>query len=102
MPKKRAEPMTKSVSALLARTQFGQILERVSHNEERFLVTKNGQAKAIILGIEDFMESIAQTPEALATLHEQAKKSGADRLSLEDIEQEIQAVRQLKAKETYA
>ena len=102
MPKKRTEPMTKNVSALLARTQFGQILERVSRNEERFLVTKNGQAKAVILGIEDFMESIAQTPEALATLQKQAQKSGANRLSLEDIEQEIQAVRRLKTNQTYA
>ncbi|MEI2779826.1 MAG: hypothetical protein V9H25_00620 [Candidatus Competibacter sp.] len=66
------------------------------------MVTKNGQAKAVILGIEDFMESIAHTPEALATLQEQAQKSGADRLSLEDIEREIQAVRQLKANQTYA
>lgn len=102
MPKKRVEPMTKNVSALLARTQFGQILERVSHNEERFLVTKNGQAKAVILGIEDFMQSIAQTPEALATLQEQAQKSGADRLSLEEIEQEIQAVRHPKTTQKYA
>lgn len=102
MPKKRVEPMTKNVSALLARTQFGQILERVSHNEERFLVTKNGQAKAVILGIEDFMQSIAQTPEALATLQEQAQKSGAARLSLEEIEQEIQAVRHPKTTQKYA
>ena len=102
MSKKRAEPMTKQVSALLARTQFGQILERVSRNEERFLVTKNGQVKAVILGIEDFMESIAQTPETLATLQKQAQKSGAERLSLEDIEREIQAVRRLKANQTYA
>ena len=48
------------------------------------------------------MESVAQTPEALATLQEQAQKSGADRLSLEDIEQEIQAVRRLKTNQTYA
>lgn len=102
MPKKRVEPMTKKVSALLARTQFGQILERVSHNDERFLVTKNGQAKAVILGIEDFMQSIAQTPEALATLQEQAQKSGADRLSLEEIEREIQAVRHPKTTQKYA
>ena len=88
--------MTKNVSALLARTQFGQILERVSHNEERFLVTKNGQATAVILGIEDFMRSITHTPESLATLQEQAQKSGTDRLSLEEIEREIQAVRHPK------
>jgi len=102
MPKKRIEPMTKNVSALIARTQFGQILERVSRNEERFLITKNGQPKAVILGIEDFMQSIIPTPEALATLQEQAQKSGADKLSLEDIEQEIQAVRRLKTNRAYA
>ena len=96
MPKKRKELMTKNVSALIARTQFGQILERVSQNQERFLVTKKGEAKAVILGIEDFMRSLVQTPESLAELQAQAKKSGADKLSLEDIEREIQEVRRLK------
>ena len=93
MPKKRAEPMTKNVSALLARTQFGQILERVSRNRERFVVTKKGKATAVILGLEDFMESTIQTPESLAALQERAKTAGTDALSLEEIEREIQAVR---------
>jgi prevent-host-death family protein len=85
--------MTKNVSALLARTQFGQILERVSRNRERFVVTKKGKATAVILGLEDFMESTVQTPESLAALQEQAKTAGTDALSLEEIEREIQAVR---------
>ena len=102
MPQKRAEPMTKNVSALLARTQFGQILERVSRNRERFVVTKKGKATAVILGIEDFMESTVQTPESLAALQEQAKTTGADALSLEEIEREIQAVRRLKTTKAYA
>ena len=96
MPKKRKEPMTKNVSALIARTQFGQILERVSQGQERFLVTKKGEAKAVILGVEDFMRSLMQTPESLADLQDQAKKSGANKLSLEDIEREIREVRRLK------
>ena len=96
MPKKRQAPMTKNVSALIARTQFGQILDRVSQNQERFLVTKKGEAKAVILGIEDFLHSILRTPEALADLQAQAKQSGATKLSLEDIEQEIREVRRLK------
>jgi len=96
MPKKRKEPMTKNVSALIARTQFGQILERVSQGQERFLVTKKGEATAVILGVEDFMRSLMQTPESLANLQKQAKKSGATKLSLEDIEREIQEVRRLK------
>src|SRR5215831_8697325 len=84
---------TKSLPAFLARTQFGQILERVSKHHDRFLVTKNGEATAVILGVDDFLQAIAPTPEALATLHAQARRSGASHLSLEDIEAEITAVR---------
>jgi prevent-host-death family protein len=93
MPDPETKLFTKSLPAFLARTQFGQILERVSKHHDRFLVTKNGEATAVILGVDDFLQAIAQTPEALAALHEQARRSGASRLSLEDIEAEIAAVR---------
>jgi prevent-host-death family protein len=93
MPDPENKLFTKSLPAFLARTQFGQILERVSKHHDRFLVTKNGEATAVILGVDDFLQAIAQTPEALAALHEQARRSGASRLSLEDIEAEIAAVR---------
>lgn len=85
--------VTKSLPAFLARTQFGQILERVSEHHDRFLVTKNGLPKAIIIGVEDFLRAIGQPSEALAALQSQAKASGAARLSLEEIEAEIAAVR---------
>lgn len=83
----------KSLPAFLARTQFGHILERVSKHHERFLVTKNGEATAIILGIEDFMQAITTTPASLAALQVQARASGAARLSLDEIEAEIAALR---------
>ena len=84
---------TKTLPAFLARTQFGQILERVSEHHDRFLITRNGEAKAVILGVEDFLQAVAKTPESLAALQEQAQSSGAARLSLEEIEAEIAAVR---------
>ena len=93
MPKKKEQSMTKNVPAFIARTQFGQILERVSQNQERFVVTKKGEAKAIILGVEDFMRAIAEPPAALIALQQQAKKASADKLTLEEIEKEIEAVR---------
>jgi prevent-host-death family protein len=65
MPKKKGCVMTKNVPAFIARTQFGQILERASKNKERFLVTKKGEAKAIILGVEDYLRTIVETPESL-------------------------------------
>ena len=96
MPKKKGQVMTKNVPAFIARTQFGQILERASQNNERFVVTKKGEAKAVILGVEDFLQAIAQTPESLAALQQEAQKSGANRLTLEEIEEEIDAVRRMK------
>ena len=93
MPEPENKLFTKSLPAFLARTQFGQILERVSKHHDRFLVTKNGEATAVILSVEDFLQAIATTPESLAALQAQAHRSGASRLSLEDLEAEIAAVR---------
>jgi hypothetical protein len=42
MPKREKKLVTRSIPAFIARTQFGQILERVSKEKERILVTKNG------------------------------------------------------------
>jgi prevent-host-death family protein len=97
MPK-GPQPMTKSVPAFLARTQFGQILNRVTQGRERFVVTKNGEAKAVILGIEDFLRAVVKTPKSLEALQKQAQKSGTDKLTLEEIEAEIDAVRQVKTR----
>lgn len=66
----------KNVPAFIARTQFGQILER-----------EKGEAKAIILGVEDFLQAVAEPPESLSVLQKQAKKSGADKLTLEEIDE---------------
>src|SRR5262244_3902961 len=82
--------VTKSIPAFIARTQFGQILERVSGNRERFVVTKKGEAKAIILGVEDFLQAVVQIPPELAAIQAEAKKRGVDTLTLEEIEAEIQ------------
>ena len=101
MPKKKDHVMTKNVPAFIARTQFGQILERASKNKERFLVTKKGEAKAIILGVEDYLRTIVETPKSLSALQKEAQKSGADKLSLEEIEKEINAVRRIKHKKKY-
>jgi prevent-host-death family protein len=99
MPKKKDHGMTKNVPAFIARTQFGQILERASQNNERFVVTKKGEAKAIILGVEDFLQAIVEPPESLVVLQQQAEKSGAHKLTIEEMEKEIDAVRRHKNKE---
>ncbi len=96
MPKREPKLVTKTLPAFLVRTQFGQILERVSKSRDRFLVTKNGEATAVILGVEDFLDAVVKTPDALEALQQQAKQSGASNLTLEEIEEEIAAVRREK------
>ena len=96
MPKGGAAPVTKSIPAFIARTQFGQILERVSRNRDRFLVTRKGEVKAVILGVEDFLEAVVKVPKSLVALQRQARRRGKDKLTLEEIEEEIAAVRRAR------
>ena len=85
--------VTKSISALIARTQLGQILERVKKNQDRFLISKKGEATAVILSVEDYLKNIVKQPDVLTKLQKQAKKARTDKLSLEDIDAEIKAFR---------
>jgi prevent-host-death family protein len=91
--------MMRNIPALLARTHFGQIIDRASQNSERFVVTKNGEAKALILGIEDFLQVVKAPPQSITELREQAAKGGAARLTLGEIEEEIAQVRKRKPKQ---
>jgi len=86
--------VTKSISALIARTQLGQILERVKTNQDRFLISKKGEATAVILSVDDYLRNIVKQPEVLTKLQKQAKKAGTDKLSIEDIDAEIKAFRE--------
>jgi prevent-host-death family protein len=85
--------VTKSISALIARTQLGQILERVKKNQDRFLISRKGEATAVILSVEDYLKNIVKQPDVLTKLQKQAKKAGTNKLSLEDIDAEIKAFR---------
>jgi len=89
----RSLKVTKNISALIARTQLGQILERVKKNQDRFLISKKGEATAVILSVEDYLKNIIKQPDVLTKLQKQAKKAGTDKLSLEDIDAEIKAFR---------
>lgn len=88
---------TKNVSALTARTQFGQVMERASGNRERFVVTKKGQAKVMIMGLADFARISGEQPEFLTRSQREAEKSGASKLTMRDINREIAAYRRERA-----
>jgi hypothetical protein len=86
--------MPKSITALTARTQFGQIMRRASgEKQERFLVEKRGEPTVIILGVEDFLKTIAPEPEILAAIRADSKKNKTDKLSMRHIDREIATYR---------
>lgn len=46
--------MVKTIPALQARTQFGEIINRASYGRDRFIITKGGKPAIIIMGVEDY------------------------------------------------
>jgi prevent-host-death family protein len=93
-----ASAMPKSITALAARTQFGQIMRRASgKKQERFIVEKRGEPTVVILGIEDFLKTIAPEPNVLAAIRADSRKNKTDKLSMREIDREISAYRKERA-----
>jgi len=93
MEKKGIAGVTKVISALTARTQLGQILRRVREQQDRFLISRRGQAQAVILSVEDYLRSVVKRPGAITELQKAAKESGVNTLSMDEIDAEIAAHR---------
>jgi prevent-host-death family protein len=86
--------MTNVVSALTARTQFGQIMRRASQKNERFLVDRRGQPAVIIMSIKDYIDTLAPTPDWLKEIGDEAKRKGLNKITMRQIDAEIAATRQ--------
>ena len=93
--------MPNVISALTARTQFGQIMRRARENRERFVVDKRGEPQVIIMSVKDYIEAIAPTPDILKRIGEASKRKGTDKLTMRQIDSEIAAARrELRQKPT--
>ena len=86
------------VSALTARTQFGQILKRAGKNQERFVVGKRGEPLVVIMGIEEYLRLFGQPVPEFDAIRREAKAKGLDRLTLRDISREIKRYRRERRK----
>jgi prevent-host-death family protein len=83
----------KIVSALAARTQFGQIMRRARADNQRFIVDRRGEPQVVIMGIKDFIKTIAPEKKVLAAIRAAARKNGTNKLTLREINREIRAYR---------
>ena len=94
--------MTRKITAVTARTQFGQIMNRAVENNDRFLVERNGEPAVLILSVTDFVKTLAPTPDWLKDIHADSKRKGLDKLTMEEIDSEIAASRRERRKRSGA
>jgi prevent-host-death family protein len=81
------------ISALAARTQFGQIMRRASQQQERFVVDKRGEPQVVIMGVKDFLKAVSPEPSVMAAIRAEAKQNKKSTLTMRQIDQEIAAFR---------
>jgi prevent-host-death family protein len=85
--------MTRKVTAHIARTQFGQIMDRAVEHRERFLVDRRGEPAVIIMSVADYIKTIAPEDPALTAIRDNAKRAGLHKLAMPEIDAEIEAAR---------
>ena len=90
--------MTKLIDALSARIRFGELMEEAEKRKTRFLVSRRGKPKVVILGVRDYLKNVIKQPEVLTTIQLSAQKAGLDKMSDKEIESEIADYRRSKSR----
>ena len=85
------------VSALHARTNFGDLLRRVEEERRSLVIEKRGTARAVLLGLRDYVRLSAPEPEVLKAIGRESEAKGTDKLSLRQIDK---VIRETRAKRT--
>ena len=85
--------MDRRIDAHIARTQFGQIMDLATKNNERFIVDRRGEPAVVIMSVQDFIRTVAPPPDWLENAWSGAKRRGIEALTPADIETEIVAHR---------
>jgi len=86
------------ISALHARSNFGQLLRRVEKDSRGLVIEKRGTPRAILLSIRDYVRLASPEPEVLIAIGEESKRKGTASLTSAQIDRIIKAARAPKAK----
>jgi hypothetical protein len=85
--------MTSILSAVTAFSQFSEIVDRALEHNDRFLVERDGEPAVLILSVADYVRTVAPPPEWLQECWENSKRNGLDKITPEEIDEEIAAAR---------
>jgi prevent-host-death family protein len=81
--------MNRRIDAHIARTQFGQILDRATRNNDRFIVDRRGEPAVVIISVQDFIRIAAPPLDWLEKAWSGAKQRGLDKLTPAEIDAAI-------------
>src|SRR5271156_3243610 len=73
--------MERRIDAHIARTQFGQIMDRAVEHNERFIVERRGEPAVVIMSVEDYIRTASPPPDWLKK-HGTGRRSAASTNSL--------------------
>jgi prevent-host-death family protein len=90
------ELMNRRIDAHMARTQFGQVIDRAVASNERFIVDRRGEPVVVILSVQDYLANVQSAPQWLREAWAGAKKRGLEKLTMDEIDAEIGAYRSEK------
>ena len=88
--------MSRRIDAHVARTQFGQVMDRAVRSNERFIVDRRGEPAVVILSVQDYLASVQSAPDWLREAWAGAKQRGLEKLTMDEIDAEIEAYRREK------
>ena len=88
--------MKQKITPQFVTTQFGANMDLAVEGQERFLVDRQGEPVVIIMSVDDYLTTIAPEDTALKAIRDAAKQSGLDRLTMEEINEEIASYRHEK------
>lgn len=84
------------ISALTVEKEFDRIMSRAVEHRERFLVDWRGEPGVVIMSIDEYIRAIVPEHPALTAIHEESKRVGLDKITMEEIDEEIAAYRREK------
>src|SRR5271157_38162 len=91
--------VTKLIDALDARTHFGEVMAEAEKGNARFLVSRRGKPKVMILSVADYLKNVVKEDAIFAEIQLTAKQLGLDKTTEAEIEAEIAASRQERRKD---
>lgn len=81
--------MDRRIDVHIARTQFGQIMDLATKNNERFVVDRRGEPAVVIMSVQEFIRIAPAPPDWLKQAWIGARRRGLDRLTPATIDAEI-------------